>query len=129
MNFFKKAIVYNDLAKAFNGFYIAIQKLRDESEYKDVRDELFGLAYVARLEIIDRMEAINYKMSTRIAIPMMPGNNKTLEYAYFQTIGKLVKIGADLGYSEEIQEILNKGNFFFEIENSIPLHLRPVINL
>jgi len=129
MNFIKRGLEYNKLAKAFNGYYQMIQPLVEKSNYEDIRDDLFIIAFLARKEIIDRMEVINYKLTTRIVVPMMPGNNKTLEYAYLQTVGKLMTLGENQGYSDEVQDILDKGNLYFELENTIPSHLKTLLKL
>ena len=129
MNFFKRGLEYNKLAKAFNGYYQMLQPLVEKSNYEDIKDDLFIMAFLARKEIIDRMEAINYKLTTRIVVPMMPGNNKTLEYAYLQTVGKIMTLSESQGYSSEIQEILDKGELYFELEKTIPSHLKSTMKL
>lgn len=129
MNFFQKAIEYNKLAKAFNGCYLMLQPLIDKALYSNIREDLFTLAYFARIDIIDRMEKINYKMTTRIVVPMMPGNNKTLEYAYFQTISNIISLARINGYSDEIKDILDKGELFYEMENNIPNNIKSKMRL
>lgn len=129
MKFLKRSLEYNKLAKAFNGYYQMIQQLIEKAEYEDISEELFNMAFLVRVEILDRMEIINYKMSTRIVVPMMPGNKKTLEYAYLQTIGKLTVLGESQGYTEEIKEILEKGDLYYELERTLPLDVKNMLNL
>lgn len=120
MKFFKKGLEYNKLAQAFNGHYQMLQQIIPKSQHEDVRDDLFLLAFIGRKEIIDRMEEYNWNMNGPIVIPMMPGQRKTLAYAFQQTIGKLMELGETTGYSEQIQEILDKGTLYFELDKSIP---------
>ncbi len=118
MNFFKKGLEYNKLAQAFNGLYQMIQETIQKAQYNDVRDDLFAIAYVGRKEIIDRMDEYNWSLETSIVIPMMPGQRTTLLFAYQQTIGKLIELSEIEGYLNEIEEILDKGNLFFELSKT-----------
>lgn len=120
MKFLKKGLEYNKLAQAFNGHYQMLQQLIPKSQTEDVRDDIFLLAYIGRKEIIDRMEEYNWNMNGSIVIPMMPGHKKTLVFAFQQTIGKLMELGETEGYSEEVQEILDKGSLYFELDRTIP---------
>lgn len=129
MNFFKRNIEYNNLAKAFNGYYQRIQQLNEKAAYQDIGTELIDVAFLVRVEIIDRMDIINYKMSTRIVVPMMPGNKKTLEYAYLQTVGKLVTLAESQGLKQKVEEILEKGDLFYEIERTLPIDVKKMLNL
>lgn len=129
MNFFKKGLEYNKLAQAFNGHYQMLQQVIEKSKHEDVAVDIHILAFIGRKEIIDRMEIINYKMETRIIVPMMPGENKTLAYAYHQTIGVLMELGMNQGCLEKVQNILDKGDLYFELEKTIPSHIKTMMNL
>ena len=66
-------------------------------------------------------------MNGRIVIPMMPGNKKTLAYAYQQTIGKLIEFSEEKGYYDEVKEILDGGELYHEFEKSIPEHIKRML--
>lgn len=128
MNFFQKALEYSKLAKGFNGYYLMLQQVIEKSMYGNIVEDLLIIALIGRIEIIDRMELINYKLTTKIVVPMLPGENKTLGYAYQQTIVRLMEIAENQGCSEYVNEILDKGELFYELEKTIPDHFRKMMN-
>lgn len=127
MKFLKKGLEYNKLAKAFNGHYQMLQELISKSQHEDIGNDLFILSYIGRKEIIDRMEEYKWNMNGPIVVPMMPGDRKTIAFAFQQTIGKLIELGESEGYSEEVQEILDKGNLYFELDKSIPEFMKKIM--
>jgi len=127
MKFFKKSLEYNKLAQAFNGQYQMLQNLMDNPNTEDFTNDLFILAYIGRKEILSRMEEYNWNMNGRIVVPMMPGNQKTLVYAYQQTIGKLMAFSEEHGYYNEVQDILDGGELFHEFDKSIPEHIKKML--
>lgn len=121
MAFLEKGLEYNKLAKAFNSIYLMLQQLISKIENEPIEVvELYLLAYIGRKEIIDRMDKYNWDLYGPIVIPMMPGYKKTLSYAYQQTIGKIEDISEQEYCSDEVQEILNKGEFYYELDRNIP---------
>ena len=128
MKFLKKGVEYNKLAKAFNGIYQMLQDVIQKMQYEDAQNDIFVLAYIGRREIIDRMEEFNWDINSSIIIPMMPGKQKTLAYAYQQTILKILELGETEGYSEEVTEILDKGNLYSELDNKMPDHIKKMMS-
>ena len=129
MSIFTKSLEYKKLAKAFNGNYQMLQSIILKSENEGIKDDLNILAYLSRKEIMDRMEKYNWSMNNRISIPSMPGDKKTLIYAFNQTIGKMTELALLNDYSEEVEEILEKGSLFFAIDESIPEHIKAKMKL
>ena len=129
MNFLKRGLEYNRLAKIFNGTYVMINELevKVKNNEDEIHQDFFILAYLCRKEIIDRMEEYNWSMSTPIVIQMMSKGRLTLLFAYQQTIGRLLILSNELGLSDEVQEILDKGNAYFEIDNALPLNIKNML--
>lgn len=73
------------------------------------------------------MEEYNWKMNGRIVIPMMPGSQKTLAYAYQQTIGRLLAFSEEHGYYDEVKDILDGGELYHEFDRNIPEHLKKML--
>ena len=48
-------------------------------------------------------------------------------FAYQQTIGRLYSLAEELSVTEEVNEILEKRNAFYEIEGEIPSHLKHLL--
>lgn len=121
---FKKIIEFQKLAKAFNGFFLMMQDALLKSENEDVKEDLLVIAYIGRKEIIDRLQKYKWRMTASIFIPMMPEKKKTIALAYQQTIGELMTLSANEGYLEDVQEVLDKGSLYYDLERSIPQHVR-----
>lgn len=127
MKLFRKPLEYNKLAQSFNGQYQMLENLKSNPNTESFINDLFVLAYIGRREILNRMEEFNWNMNGRIVIPMMPGNKKTLAYAYQQTIGKLIEFSEEKGYYDEVKEILDGGELYHEFEKSIPEHIKRML--
>ena len=120
MKFLQKAVEYNKLAKAFNGYYQMLQNLMTETDSEDFQESLFVVAFIGRKEIIVRIEEYNWNMNNRIVIPMMPSNQKTLAYAFQQTIGRLMTLSEEQGYYSQVQQILDGGELYHYLDRNIP---------
>lgn len=127
MRFLTKALEYNKLAKAFNGHYLMLSKALGEASNKDIKDDLLILAYLGRREIIDRIEEYQWQMGTKIIVPMMPGDKKTLGYAFEQTIGKLMKVADQEGCGNQVIQILDKKEIYYKLDDSLPEFLKNMI--
>ncbi|MDC9721878.1 MAG: hypothetical protein PSN34_03780 [Urechidicola sp.] len=134
MKFFKKGIEYNKLAKGFNGTFVMINELEVNIEnnystdYSEFEQDILVLAYLSRKEILDRMEEYNWAMASPIVVPMMSKGRLTLTFAFQQTIGRLYKFAEIMGVSEEVNEILDKGNAYYEIDRAIPNHIKNTLS-
>lgn len=130
MNFFKKGIEYNRLAQAFNGIYVMLNELevktKDKYSYDraDLEQESFFIGYLCRKEILDRMDEYKWGMISPIFVPMISNGRITLTFAFQQTIGRLYYLSDSLSISQEINEILERGRAYHEIESSVPPHLK-----
>jgi len=134
MKFFKKGIEYNNLAKGFNGTFVMINELEVKIEnnhsgdFSEFEQDIFILAYLCRKEILDRMEEYRWAMASPIAVPMMSKGKLTLTFAFQQTVGRVYMLAETMGVSDEINEILDKGNAYFEIDRAIPNHIKNALS-
>jgi hypothetical protein len=133
LDFFKKGIEFNKLAKSFNAVYMSLNEITQRVEsnknnldfYKEeYKESLFALCYVAKKGIIDRLDSINWNFESKIMIPTMSSNRITVGYAWSQTISKLITIGASIRLSEEMEEIFDCGDLYYEMENAFPDKLK-----
>jgi len=130
MKFFKKGIEYNKLARGFNGIFVMINELEVKiennysSDYSEFEQDVFILAFLCRKEILDRMEEYNWAMASPISVPMMSKGRLTLTFTYQQTIGRIYKYAEVIGVSEVVNDILDKGDAYFEIDRSIPNQIK-----
>jgi len=130
MNFLKKGFAYNKLAKGFNGLYVMINELEVKVNNNDdeLHQDFFIIAYLCRKEVLDRIEEYNWNMGNPIVVPMMSKGQLTLMFAYQQTVGRLIRLANDSGLAKEIEEILEKGNAFYDIDNALPLNVKNMLN-
>jgi len=133
MKFFKKGIEFNNLAKGFNGTFVMINELETKiqhnysNDYSEFEQDLLILAYLCRKEILDRMEEYNWSMGSPIIVPMMSKGRLTVTFAFQQTVGRLYSLAEKLLLSDEVNEILDKGNAYFEIDRAIPNHVKNLL--
>ena len=128
MNFFKKGFEYNNLAKSFNGLIPLIDQLEMKINFGevDVISDVFLLTYLCRIEVQDRIEQYNWSFGTPIDIPILE-KRVTLMMAYQMTIGKIMKIADEIGRTNDVNDILAKGELFHELDKAIPSHLKKII--
>jgi hypothetical protein len=130
MTILQKGVEYSNLAQGFNATYIMINdleiKIQNNStdDYSELYEEIFFLSYLCRREILDRMETYNWDMVTPIIVPMISKNKLTLACVFQQTVLKLVALAEKTLLLEEVTEILEKGDLYFEIDDSIPDNLK-----
>lgn len=135
MGLFTKRIQYNRLAMAINGMVLIINELDEramsggkEDVYAQIEQELFIAAYMYRINIIDRLEKYNWDETTPIIVPNISSKRTTLEFAFNNTIDKLNSLADDLSCLDEVTSILKKSDYFFKIENSLPIQLKIKLN-
>lgn len=129
MNFFRKGIEYHKLAQAFNGVYVMVNeyevKLRKNYlDHSELEKELTFITFIARKEILDRLEEFNWDMMSPIYIPNISNGKITITFAYQQSVGRLLFFSDELGISNTIIDILDRGKTFYELEITIPENLR-----
>jgi len=96
------------------------------SDDLDCEEELFLIAYLCRNEILDRMEEYGWAMASPIVVPMMSKGRLTLNFAFQQTIGRLYSIAEKLFLSDELNDILDKGDYYYKLDSSIPIHIKNI---
>ncbi len=122
LKFLKSGKEFQKLAEAFNGLNLMLQDLIKDIEksnnYSDFEEDILTLSYIARKGVLDRIEHFNWSMNTKILVPSIDRNRITLMYAYTQTVGKLEICVLNLEMKELFDEIMEKGEVFYEIENN-----------
>lgn len=123
-NFMKAGIEFNNLAKSMNGMNVMLQELIPKIEisydYSEFTEEVLVLAYIARKGVLDRMEQYNWTMDAKIVVPTIDRGRITLMYAFTQTVGKLGAIAEQLELSELVQNIMEKGDGYYQLEINLP---------
>ena len=127
MGFFRKGIEFNKMAKSLNGLYLMIDDIRQKKNYEDITSDLFLTSYLLKIEVFNRIDIYKWTLKTPIYAPMIPGVSKNLENALHQTFGRIMEIGNELGYKEEIDEIFSEGALFTEIQNNIPNNVKKIL--
>ena len=97
-----------------------IQSFFDVDDYKD---DLFFIAYIIRLGILNKIEKNRWSLMHPIAIPtgLFGFNKTTISAALDLTVGKLKElVKEDFRISDYIENILQKGNCFWEFDKLIP---------
>ena len=122
-NFLKVGKAFNDLAKAMNGMNSMldelIPKIERSYDYSEFGEEVLILAYIGRKGILNRMEEYNWGLDAKIIVPTIDRGRITLMYAYTRTIGRLQMIATKLELSELVEDIMAKGETYYELENKL----------
>lgn len=95
----------------------------------DNKEEFFTLAYMARVGILDRIEANTYMRNGRLPITIPLGifksRKETMETALDLTIGKLLELTEGHNWVNSIvTNILERGKSFYEFEALLPPEVR-----
>ncbi|NRS94183.1 hypothetical protein [Frigoriflavimonas asaccharolytica] len=118
-------IQYQKLAESANGCYMLLQDIKTAINIGDDKpDHLLYTCYLVRNEILDRIDKYKWDLNTPLVVPMMPGENKTLQVALNILNQNINTCAERISYEEECQEILNRKDFYYEFEQRIPPHAR-----
>lgn len=122
--FFKPRTEYGKMAKTMNGMYLMIQalihKIQRTTDIDSFNEEVFILAYIARKGVLDRMEKNNWPWETCVLVPSISRKVTTLFDAYAKTVGEIDHIAEQLDLTGIVNEIMEKGDAFYQLEKSIP---------
>lgn len=122
--FLSAGIEFVYVGKVMNKMVDLIKHINLKIDAGYTSDELAGdvlmLAYMARKGVIDRIEEYNWTLDVKITIFSISNSRVTLLYAYSETVGKLYIIATQLGMVDEVQNVLEKGKKYYEIEKVLP---------
>lgn len=118
---FENGIQYQKLAESINGCYLMLQDIKNEIRIGNENpDHLFYVCYLVRGEILDRIDKYKWNLNTPIIVPMMPGENKTLQIVLNILKQNINSCAQNISYYNECHEILRKDDFYFYFESGIP---------
>ena len=130
-DFLKPGVEFNNLAKSMNGMNFLLKELIPKLEHSiddtEFSADILLLAYISRKGIMDRMEQYKWPLTSKIVVPSIDRGRITLLYAYTQTVGRLYIIANELGLSESVQEIIDRGESYYTLESSLPYHIKEKI--
>jgi len=126
INPFKKGLEYNNLAKSFNAIFLMIQQIKDsnpESPYEI--EDLYALAYIARRGIIDKIEKYKWNnLNIPITVPSISSQRISLYIAMQNTLSQVISMAEESGLYQDVKEILDKGELYYEVEKNIPDYIK-----
>lgn len=124
MRLFKSGKDLSKVAKSIDGLNLMIQdiipKIEKSHEYSDFKEDIFTLAYIGRKNVIDLIEENNWSMDIKIMVSTFEKRRIPLIMGYSQTIDQIQLIANHIGYQSVVEDILEKGNSFYELENQLP---------
>ncbi|MDR0823499.1 MAG: hypothetical protein LBN74_00270 [Prevotella sp.] len=99
-------------------------QINDRSDVYEHKEYLYFIAYVCRVSILDRIENNSWiRVTTPIIIPLdlYRARKETIFTGLILTVDKVKKLAhADFEISQNIESILEKGDFFYLIESIVP---------
>lgn len=123
MKFFTKGLELNRLAKGFNGVKLMLMSIDDG---KIENETLYILAYISRREIIDRIERFKWNISNPIIVPSISTGRISIAFALQNTVSYIVTLAEETGNYYEIKEILDKGEMYYTIQDSLPSYIKNI---
>lgn len=124
MRLFKSGKDLSKVAKSIDGLNLMIKdiipKIEKSHEYSDFKEDIFILAYIGRKNVIDLIEENNWSMDMKIMVSTFEKRRIPLIMGYSQTIDQIQLIANHIGYQSVVENILEKGNSFYELENQLP---------
>lgn len=127
-NIFKSGNELTKLAKTMNKMAIMLQTLNGQLERdydpSEFTETVLMLAYIAKKGIMDRIDENKFGLTSKIYVPEISKSSIAIMFAFSQTVGKLNIIAEQLDLTDEVQNILDGGNLYYEVENILPLELK-----
>lgn len=110
-----------------------VKELLDNAEYEENGIEnYFFAAWVCRVGIMDNIENLKLPVTTKISVNIKGHNTiMTLNEAYLMTVLKLYSKTADIGgeVGDAINDILDKGKLFYDIDGTIPAEKKALFQI
>lgn len=133
MGIFSKLVQGTKILNRISNSVSNIKELLDNAEYeKDSIDNYISAAWVCRVGIMDNIEKLKLPMTTKISVNIKGHNTiMTLTEALAMTVGKLYFIAANIGGEVEdaINDILDKGKLFYDIDGAIPAEKKAMFQI
>jgi hypothetical protein len=124
MRLFKSGKDLSKVAKSIDGLNLMIKdiipNIEKSYEYSDFKEDIFILAYIGRKNVIDLIEENNWSMDMKIMVSTFEKRRIPLIMGYSQTIDQIQLIANHIGYQSVVEDILEKGNSFYELEKQLP---------
>jgi len=123
-----RGIELNKCAIAFAKVFKMISELENKMynnfDFEEYKRELLVLAYICRVKILDRIEK-NEWMAPEVPITIATGlfrtRKETIYSALDKSVGRIIEISdIDDNLTKTIKDILERGDSFYEFENSLP---------
>lgn len=104
-------------------------KINSPYDCVENKEEFFVIGYVCRVGILDRVEKypnwINSDITIRIPTGLFSSKKKNISEAMEITIGRLLEIASyNVDLKMVVEDLMRKGNSFYEFEQSIPENFR-----
>lgn len=133
MGIFSKLVQGTKVLNRISNSVSNVKELLDNAEYEENNiDNYLSAAWVCRVGIMDNIENLKLPVTTKISVNIKGHNTiMTLTEAYAMTVGKLYFKAADIGGEVEdaINDILDKGKLFYEIDSHIPANKKSMFQL
>lgn len=129
MKLLKRGKEYKKLAKAFNSSFTMLNELnykinKSSQEYcLEYKEKIFVISFITRRSIIERIKNYNWPKAGPIIIPFLSNRNVTLEFAFNQLFEIITEIAKKMKLENEVNNILDKQDNYYEIEKIVPDHI------
>jgi len=103
-------------------------KIHNNSDVYEYKDDLYFVAYICRVSILDRLESNPWiGITTPISVPMglFKTRKETIYTSLMLTVEKLKRIASlNIGVFQAVESILQKEQFFYEFESALPTNIK-----
>jgi hypothetical protein len=112
------------IAKVLKALSNLDSKIKDAYSLQNSRDELLIMAYISRVNILDRIQSNPWMvldLPITIATGLFSTRKETIASALHLTVGKIIKLAEyDVETESLVEDIFEKGPTFYEIEGVLP---------
>lgn len=122
-------IEYNKLATTLHSIYTLLLQIESElagTNYNSevIRADLFVLSYSAKKHVASRLREYNWVLEGGIIVPAISSGIIKLQDAVTQTIEKLMVIADECSLLNEVENILNGGELYIELEERLSYDIK-----
>ena len=125
--FLKRGTEFHEIAKSFNSFNLLLNQTIAKSQTEDITQNLYFLAYMGRLELLDRFYEYKWPLNTLIIVPSISNTRIPLKEAFSMTITRLLATADASNDLDEVTEILEKGQLYHDLDKSIPEFMKKMM--
>lgn len=124
MKLFKSGLDLNKVAKTLDTINLMLKeitpKIDNSYDNSQFAGEVFMVAYAFRKNVIDIIDDNNWGINVKIMVSSFESRRISLTDIYTKIYNSIIRISELTDCYSEVENILEKGNYYYEFESVLP---------